>query len=158
MRELLAITNALSDPNRIRIVCALVERGELCVCQLHELLELAPSSTSRHLALLTAAGLLATRREGKWVHYRIAEVDLPHRAEQLIDWISREAAGSRRVIEDRERLDQILGVTKEELSQLQAKGIACCSSGKTSGPTPPEPEKAPGCCGGANAPARVSRT
>ena len=51
MREFMAITKALSDPNRVRILLAL-RRGELCVCQITELFGFAPSTVSKHLSIL----------------------------------------------------------------------------------------------------------
>jgi|APTNR8051073442_1049403.scaffolds.fasta_scaffold00006_351 ArsR family transcriptional regulator len=62
---------ALSDPTRLRLLLAL-RGGELCACQLIELVGLAPSTVSKHLALLRAAGLVAARKDGRWVHYRLA--------------------------------------------------------------------------------------
>ena len=47
--------------------------GELCVCQMTAVLDLAASTVSGHLADLRAAGLVIERKEGKWVHYRLAE-------------------------------------------------------------------------------------
>lgn len=52
---------------------ALLTTGELCVCQITAVLDLAASTVSGHLADLRAAGLVAERREGKWVHYRLAD-------------------------------------------------------------------------------------
>jgi len=58
----------LSDPVRLRIVALLLER-ELCVCDLMAVLKLPQSTVSRHMLRLKAAGLVADRRAGKWVHY-----------------------------------------------------------------------------------------
>ena len=63
---------AVSDPSRARIL-KLLEPGELCVCQITAVLELAPSTVSKHLSLLKMAGFLLQRKEGRWVYYRIAE-------------------------------------------------------------------------------------
>lgn len=128
MRTLLAITGALSDQNRVRILCALADRGELCVCQLQELVALAPSTTSKHLAVLAAAGLVDVRKDGRWSYYRLAEEDVPEEAEEVVAWLCRRASTSRIVGRDRERLDFILSHSPEQLCQLQAKGLACCSS------------------------------
>src|ERR1051326_789220 len=54
MKEFMAITKALSDPNRVRVLLAL-RRGELCVCQITELFGFAPSTVSRPLSILRAA-------------------------------------------------------------------------------------------------------
>jgi DNA-binding transcriptional ArsR family regulator len=128
LRHLLAITRAVSDANRIRILCALSGRGELCVCQIQELLGLAPSTTSKHLGLLAAAGLVEARRDGRWAYYRIAREDMPEDAAELVAWLCRRAARTKAAAADRAKLRLILRHTPEELCQLQAKGAACCSS------------------------------
>lgn len=63
---------ALADPTRIRIL-GLLAAGEICVCDIHDSLRLPQSLVSRHLAYLRRSGLVATRKEGLWVHYRLAE-------------------------------------------------------------------------------------
>jgi len=70
---LAALFKTLSEPVRLRIVYLLLKSGELCVCDLVETLGLSQSVVSRHLAYLRNNGLVATRREGVWVHYRIVE-------------------------------------------------------------------------------------
>lgn len=70
-QSLAALFKTLSEPVRLRIVYLLLERGELCVCDLVETLGLSQSVVSRHLAYLRNNGLVSTRREGVWVHYRI---------------------------------------------------------------------------------------
>jgi DNA-binding transcriptional ArsR family regulator len=54
MRDILSITKALSDENRVRILIAL-SHGELCVCQVIELMKLAPSTVSKHMSILKQA-------------------------------------------------------------------------------------------------------
>lgn len=72
------IFKALSEPIRVRIM-ALLSRGELCVCDLMEVLRLPQSTTSRHLAKLRTIALITDRRVGNWKYYRINEqVDFPH--------------------------------------------------------------------------------
>lgn len=66
--EYISITKALSDKHRVRVVLALKE-GELCVCQIVELTKLAPSTTSKHMSILKQAGIVKSRKEGKWVYY-----------------------------------------------------------------------------------------
>jgi ArsR family transcriptional regulator, arsenate/arsenite/antimonite-responsive transcriptional repressor len=62
---------ALADRTRLRIL-ALLANGEVCVCDIHESLGLPQPTTSRHLAYLRRAGLVETRKQGLWVHYRLA--------------------------------------------------------------------------------------
>jgi len=69
MDELVAIGRALSDPTRLMILEA-CSTGEVCVCQLVAVARLAPSAVSRHLAVLRAAQLIRSRRDGRWIHCR----------------------------------------------------------------------------------------
>ena len=62
---------AFADPVRLRLL-SLLAGGEVCVCHLHEALELPQSTVSRHLAYLRVRGLVVGRKEGLWVHYRLA--------------------------------------------------------------------------------------
>ncbi len=63
---------ALADQTRLRIL-GLLGAGEVCVCDIHQSLGIPQPTTSRHLAYLKRAGLVADRRDGLWVHYRLAE-------------------------------------------------------------------------------------
>lgn len=72
MRQTTHLCKALSEPIRLRIL-ALLGEGELCVCDLVEVLQLPQSTVSRHLALLKAAGWLAERRQGVWMYYRLMD-------------------------------------------------------------------------------------
>lgn len=71
MLDFLNIIRALSDENRIRILMALRER-DLCVCQVTAFLDLAPSTTSKHLSILRQARLIESSKRGKWVYYHLA--------------------------------------------------------------------------------------
>ncbi len=68
MRDLIRVLKALSDPNRMRIMKMLQQR-EMCVCELAELLGISQPSVSRHMRILTEAGLVISHKEGMWVHY-----------------------------------------------------------------------------------------
>lgn len=82
LRDLAVLFRALGDETRLAIV-ALLANGELCVCHLQEALGLTQPNISRHLAILRGAGVVADRREGTWVHYRLLEQDDPERARVL---------------------------------------------------------------------------
>ena len=71
MDDLMDILKALADENRLRLLRAL-QGGELCVCRLIALVELAPSTVSKHLSILRAARLVESRKEGRWLYYRPA--------------------------------------------------------------------------------------
>lgn len=72
MRELADIFKALGDETRLQIMALLVQHGELCVCDIESVIGATQSKTSRHLRYLLHAGLVQDRRDGVWVHYRIA--------------------------------------------------------------------------------------
>ena len=61
---------ALGDPTRLRLL-NLMGDSEICVCYFVEILNSPQPKISRHLAYLRSAGIVAARREGKWMHYRI---------------------------------------------------------------------------------------
>jgi ArsR family transcriptional regulator len=63
---------ALGDPTRLRLL-HLMSGGEICVCFFVEILRTSQPKISRHLAYLRRAGLVAARRDGKWMHYRLVE-------------------------------------------------------------------------------------
>jgi len=71
MERLVAVAKALGDEGRTRIV-ALLAGGELCLCQIIDILELAPSTVSKHMSILRQAGLIEQRKEGRWHFYRLA--------------------------------------------------------------------------------------
>ena len=62
----------LAHPARLRLL-AMLAGGELCVCQMTAVLELAPSTVSQHLSVLSRGGLVTERKEGKLVFYRLRE-------------------------------------------------------------------------------------
>lgn len=81
----LALSKALSDPTRVRILAAL-ERDELCLCQIVELFGLAPSTLSKHVDLLLNAGLVKRRKQGRWHYFRLAGKEAPDEVRQALEW------------------------------------------------------------------------
>jgi ArsR family transcriptional regulator len=71
-----SLFQALGDATRLRIL-GLLLTGEVCVCDIHESLKISQSKASRHLAYLRRAGLVETRRDGLWIHYRLATLADP---------------------------------------------------------------------------------
>ena len=76
LASLEVLFKALADQTRLRIL-ALLARGEVCVCDIHETLRIPQPRASRHLAYLRKAGLVSDRKDGLWVHYRLAPLDDP---------------------------------------------------------------------------------
>jgi ArsR family transcriptional regulator len=100
------LLKALADPVRLRILNLLADRDEVCVCHLHEALELPQPTVSRHLAYLRKHKIVATRKEGLWVYYRLAKPssDL-HR--MLVACVGSCLSGLDLFKADRERLDRL---------------------------------------------------
>jgi ArsR family transcriptional regulator len=98
---------ALADATRLRILGLLV-RGEVCVCDIHDSLKVPQPKASRHLAYLRRAGLVRTRREGLWVHYRLAELSDPALA-AIGEAVRQALAGVAVVRRDAARLEERTG-------------------------------------------------
>lgn len=73
---------ALADSTRLRLLNLIADR-EICVCYFVEILRLSQPKISRHLAYLRRAGIVAARREGKWMHYRLVAPKDPSAASIL---------------------------------------------------------------------------
>ena len=69
--EVAALFRLLGDPGRVQMLCALLEAGELCVCDLAAVVEMAESSVSHSLRLLRTAGIVRHRRSGRQVFYSL---------------------------------------------------------------------------------------
>jgi DNA-binding transcriptional ArsR family regulator len=112
------ITKALADENRIRILMALHGRDELCVCQLIDLLQLAPSTVSKHLFILRNARLVLGRKEGRWMYYRLNTSGSPPTIAGALDWVIKSVGDDPLIEQDKERLS---GITSEmEASRCSA--------------------------------------
>ena len=74
--ELADVYRALADETRLRIL-ALLREGEICVCHLQGSLRLPQPTISRHLAYLRRSKLVEARRDGVWMHYKLARPQSP---------------------------------------------------------------------------------
>jgi ArsR family transcriptional regulator len=96
---------ALGDNTRLRLL-NLMGNQEICVCYLVEVLSQPQPKISRHLAYLRRAGIVAARREGKWMHYRIvmpSNIGAAQVLQQTLAWLKEERA----MQSDRERLAKV---------------------------------------------------
>jgi len=118
MRDFIAITKALADENRVRALLALAG-GELCVCQIIELLCLAPSTVSKHMTLLHQARLVETRKEGRWVYYRLADRAAGSHAQAALDMTLECLQKDNQVREDARRVRSIRKMAREKLCKLR---------------------------------------
>ena len=114
MREFMAITKALSDPNRVRILLAL-KHGELCVCQITELFDLATSTVSKHLSVLHQASLIRSRKTERWVYYRLTANSAPVAVREALDWVHKSLASAEETAADRKRLARIMRMDLAEI-------------------------------------------
>jgi ArsR family transcriptional regulator len=119
--ELRDVFAALADDTRRRIL-GLLASGEICVCHIHEALDVPQPTASRHLAHLRKAGLVATRKDGLWVHYRLADLDDPAVAGVLRSTLSAlhatEGTG-----EDRKKLSKLIQIP---VKTLEKAAKSCC--------------------------------
>jgi len=118
MREVLEIAKALADGNRLRVLTALAG-GDLCVCQIVELLQLAPSTVSKHMTILRQARLVESRKDGRWMHYRLPGRNAPKAVRDAVAWVRRSLAESPQTMQDRKRLKAILAMDPEEICRRQ---------------------------------------
>jgi DNA-binding transcriptional ArsR family regulator len=115
-----AVAQALSDGNRVRILAALRGRS-LCVCQITELLGLAPSTVSKHLLVLRHAGLVESRKQGRWIHYGRPADESGPAARLVFNGIDESLGADARLMEDGRRLKEILKVPMETLCKTHVR-------------------------------------
>ena len=118
MREVAEVARALGDEGRLRALLALRGR-ELCVCQITELLGLAPSTVSKHMAVLRQARLVASRKSGRWIYYRLAAADASPLVRSALEWALPFLARSAQGRQDATRLEEILQCDPETLCRAQ---------------------------------------
>ncbi len=107
MRDFMAITKALSDSNRVRILLAL-RGGELCVCQITELFGFAPSTISKHLSILHNAGLILSRKSERWVYYRLPDKAVSIAVREALAWVNKSLTETDEAADDAKKLKHIL--------------------------------------------------
>lgn len=117
MQDFLSITKALSDENRVRVLMAL-SVGELCVCQIIELLNLAPSTVSKHMSILKQARLVESEKSGKWVYYRLAS-SAPKAALEAIEWAKKHLVAETTIKRDSKNLRAIIEQHPVEVCRKQ---------------------------------------
>ena len=111
MNDLILFAKALADPTRIRILAAL-RQSELCVCELSDAMEMSQSTLSTHLQTIRQAGLVTTRKAGKWIYYGIE----PSQAEPLHALFTHHQAAldaDKRLRRDSQRLKQRLKIRED---------------------------------------------
>jgi ArsR family transcriptional regulator, arsenate/arsenite/antimonite-responsive transcriptional repressor len=72
MKEFIKVMKALSDPNRVKLL-KLLQKREMCVCEIQAALGIAQPTVSKHLKGLESAGLVGRKKEGLWVIYSLSD-------------------------------------------------------------------------------------
>ena len=119
MEHVITIARALSDENRVRALLSLGDK-EVCVCQLIELLQLAPSTVSKHMSILRQAGLVIGRKKGRWMYYRLPGQSSAPIVQQALQWVRQAASGDHQILVDAEQMKMILGMNREVISEQQS--------------------------------------
>jgi len=123
MDDTISRLKALADKNRLRVFCALIQYDELCACQITELLQVTGATASRHLSILVNAGLLKSRKDGRWINYGL-NLSCKGMA-GIMYWLKPEFQSSIEVRNDLETLNQITSIPREDLCRKQ-RGESCC--------------------------------
>lgn len=125
MRDFMSITKALADETRVRVLLAL-RRGELCVCQIVELTGLATSTISKHMSILKQAQLVDSRKQGRWMYYRLPDEQTPELVRRSLDWVADSLEQDPKVLSDRKRLAAICNSDPHELCAARESAKKAC--------------------------------
>ena len=123
LHEMETLFKALGDETRLRILGVLLT-GEVCVCNIHESLKIPQPKASRHLAYLRRTGLVETRRDGLWIHYRLGRFSDPVLA-AIVDAVRHGLTHVESVTRDAERLHKRTGCCIPTPNDVA--GVACCA-------------------------------
>lgn len=116
------IAKAFGDETRFRLLMALKD-GELCVCQLVAFIDLANATVSKHLLVLRNAGLIESRKEGRWMYYRIAQ-SLDSTRKAALKWAFTSWEESPKAKSDAQTLKKVCCKSPEQIcEELRQK---CC--------------------------------
>ncbi|MDH3328514.1 MAG: metalloregulator ArsR/SmtB family transcription factor [Desulfobulbaceae bacterium] len=112
MKKFIRVMKSLSDPNRVKII-KMLEKREMCVCELTAALGLAQPTVSKHLKQLEDAAMIESRKDGPWVNYSLSqESESPYAAAMLKEikgWLNNEKEVAELILQlgdfERERLN-----------------------------------------------------
>ena len=121
MKNTLAITKALADGNRLRILIALQREPELCICQITEMLQLTMATVSRHISVLKNAGLVESRKDGRWVYCRIADSLNDSSFQPVLVWLTNSLEKDPILVKDSKLLKKIKKCSVEDICRRYRK-------------------------------------
>ncbi|MFA9478730.1 ArsR/SmtB family transcription factor [Phycisphaerales bacterium AB-hyl4] len=120
MQQYVAITKALADEGRGRAIMALAD-GELCLCQIVEVLGLSPSTVSKHMSILHQAGLVERRKDGRWHYYRLADREAPSVVRDAIRWTLKALEKEKIIVSDAETLCCVREKDRKEATECYSR-------------------------------------
>ncbi len=123
MDPMISTFKALSDRNRLRVFGALFEYDELCACQIIELLQVTGATASRHMGILVSAGLVKSKKDGRWVYYRLNRSN--ENLTGMFQWLKAGFNASIDIEKDSIALKEITLVSPVDLCRKQ-RGEECC--------------------------------
>jgi len=102
-----------------------LKSGELCLCQLIELLKLSPSTVSKHMSILNQAGLVASRKEGRWVYYRLPDGRANSCVSGAVRWLKGCLHKDPQVRADARHLKTVCRMPREEMGACYKRPTGC---------------------------------
>jgi DNA-binding transcriptional ArsR family regulator len=126
MRPFINITKALSDTGRVRALMFL-RHEELCVCQIIDMLQLSPSTVSKHMSILVQAGLVETRKDGRWHYYRWVGKNAAEHVRAALKWMVELLEHTQEIEQDDRRRSEMVAKDPQDLCCYYTNG-KCSSS------------------------------
>lgn len=117
LAEFLAVHKALADSSRVRAL-HLLSRGELCLCELIQVLGLAPSTVSKHMTELQRVGLVERRKQGRWHFYRLPGKAASEHVREALRCV-------RRVLREDPQLESDMEAL-EEVKEMEPGQVSAC--------------------------------
>jgi ArsR family transcriptional regulator, arsenate/arsenite/antimonite-responsive transcriptional repressor len=103
LKKITKVLKALSDDGRLRIICLLNKKKDLCVCEIKELIGLSQSTISSHLKKLENSGLISYSKDGKWINYNL-DPNIDDDARRIVKDLTKILEGDSQIFKDYARL------------------------------------------------------
>ena len=123
MEFFLEITKALADETRLRILM-LLKKQELCACQIIECFNLSGATISKHLSILKRAKLISSRKDGRWVYYKLDNLK-NEIIISSIELVQKSLKNEILIKEDEKKLIEVLKIDASELCRIQNEKNCC---------------------------------
>jgi DNA-binding transcriptional ArsR family regulator len=118
--------NALADRTRFRLLLSL-KNHELCVCQLVDFIGMADSTVSKHMSILKAAGLVESRKTGRWVHYRMVDRQAGRLQNEILEVVLRQLSEDPEFLDDAARLENLIKQAGANICDEDAESCSIAS-------------------------------